>query len=93
MSQDVATAVLEVRCEAGSVLSDVYCEEGRIQEAKQLLLKAMETSQGNHYWHCRLLFQAAVSGNQRAILNFTPLLTPRVNTLYCVEEWRGEQRI
>jgi hypothetical protein len=24
---------------------------------------------------------------------FTPSFTPRVNTLYCLEEWRGEQRI
>jgi hypothetical protein len=24
---------------------------------------------------------------------FTPLLAPGVNTLYCLEEWRGEQRI
>jgi hypothetical protein len=24
---------------------------------------------------------------------FTPLFTPRVNTLYCFEEWRGKQRI
>jgi hypothetical protein len=24
---------------------------------------------------------------------FTPLFNPGVNTLYCLEEWRGEQRI
>jgi hypothetical protein len=24
---------------------------------------------------------------------FTPLFTPGVNTLYCLDEWRGEQRI
>jgi hypothetical protein len=24
---------------------------------------------------------------------FTPSITPGVNTLYCSEEWRGEQRI
>ena len=60
MSQNLP-AITDVRCEAGSVLADIYCEEGRNAEAKQVLLKAMETSQVNHYWHCRLLFQASVS--------------------------------
>jgi hypothetical protein len=26
-------------------------------------------------------------------VKFTPLFTPGVNTLYCLEEWRGKQRI
>jgi hypothetical protein len=60
LSQDLP-AIVDVRCEAGSLLSDMYGEEGRIPESKQILLKAMETSQNNQYWHCKLLFQAAVS--------------------------------
>ena len=60
LSQDL-TAIVDVRCEAGSLLSDIYGEENRIPESKQILLKAMEMSQTNQYWHCKLLFQAAVS--------------------------------
>ena len=60
MSQDLP-AINDVRLEAGGILADIYCAEGRNPEAKQILHKAMEVSQVNHYWHCRLLFQAAVS--------------------------------
>ncbi len=60
LSQDLP-AIVDVRCEAGSLLSDMYGEEGRVPESKQILLKAMESSQTNQYWHCKLLFQAAVS--------------------------------
>ena len=52
---------MDVRCEAGSILVDIYGEEGRVPESKQILLKALETSPANQYWHCKLLFQAAVS--------------------------------
>jgi len=62
LSQD-SPQLLDVLFETGSILSDIYCEQGQLTEAKQVLLKAFELSASHPYWHCRLAFQISVSRN------------------------------
>jgi len=65
----------DVRFESASLLADIIIEEvdtgvyhqplshnrqpPSYNDAKQILLKALEGSQSSAYWHCRLLFQLA----------------------------------
>ena len=58
----------DVRLESCCLLADLYCEAGQIPQSKQILQEAMKNSQRLPYWHCRLLFQLAVS---LVITNFT----------------------
>ncbi|XP_027489037.1 MAU2 chromatid cohesion factor homolog [Corapipo altera] len=51
----------DVKFEAASLLSELYCQENSVDTAKPLLRKAIQISQQTPYWHCRLLFQLAVS--------------------------------
>ena len=51
----------DVKYESGCCLAEIYSEAGQIVQAKQVLQKAIESSQRLPYWHCRLLFQLAVS--------------------------------
>ena len=51
----------DVRLESCCLLADLYCEAGQIPQSKQILQEAMKNSQRLPYWHCRLLFQLAVS--------------------------------
>ena len=41
------------------VLAEILMERRQLDGARQVLRKAVEMSQGNPYWHCRLLFQLA----------------------------------
>ena len=50
----------DVKFEAASVLADLYEQQGQSNLSKPILRKAIELSQHNVYWHCRLVFQLAV---------------------------------
>uniref|UniRef100_A0A673YZ75 MAU2 chromatid cohesion factor homolog n=1 Tax=Salmo trutta TaxID=8032 RepID=A0A673YZ75_SALTR len=49
----------DVKFEAASLLSELYCQQILVDSAKPLLRKAIQISQQTPYWHCRLLFQLA----------------------------------
>uniref|UniRef100_A0A3P9KQB0 MAU2 chromatid cohesion factor homolog n=1 Tax=Oryzias latipes TaxID=8090 RepID=A0A3P9KQB0_ORYLA len=49
----------DVKFEAASILSELYCQQNMVDSAKPLLRKAIQISQQTPYWHCRLLFQLA----------------------------------
>lgn len=51
----------DVKFEAASVVAELYQQENQSNLAKPILRKAVELSQHNIYWHCRLIFQLAVS--------------------------------
>nr|CAH7753038.1 unnamed protein product [Callosobruchus chinensis] len=49
----------DVKFEAASVLAELYEQQEQIALSKPILRKAIELSQHNVYWHCRLIFQLA----------------------------------
>ncbi|CAL8254120.1 unnamed protein product [Merluccius merluccius] len=49
----------DVKFEAASILSEIFCQQTLVDSAKPLLRKAIQISQQTPYWHCRLLFQLA----------------------------------
>uniref|UniRef100_A0A8C5B2T3 MAU2 chromatid cohesion factor homolog n=1 Tax=Gadus morhua TaxID=8049 RepID=A0A8C5B2T3_GADMO len=49
----------DVKFEAASILSEIFCQQNLVDSAKPLLRKAIQISQQTPYWHCRLLFQLA----------------------------------
>lgn len=51
----------DVKFEAASILTELLEQQNQISAAKPILRKAIELSQHNVYWHCRLIFQLAVS--------------------------------
>lgn len=51
----------DVKFDAASLIAKLYQEQNQSIMAKQVLRKALQISQHNVYWHCRLLFQLAVS--------------------------------
>lgn len=51
----------DVKFEAASVLAELYEQQKQLALSKPILRKAIELSQHNVYWHCRLIFQLAVS--------------------------------
>lgn len=51
----------DVKFEAASVLAELYEQQKQISLSKPILRKAIELSQHTVYWHCRLIFQLAVS--------------------------------
>lgn len=51
----------DVKFEAASVLADLFEAQGQPSHSKPILRKAIELSQHSVYWHCRLIFQLAVS--------------------------------
>lgn len=51
----------DVKFDAASLIAKLYQEQNQSVMAKQVLRKALQLSQHNVYWHCRLLFQLAVS--------------------------------
>ncbi|KAL0609589.1 MAU2 chromatid cohesion factor-like protein [Plecturocebus cupreus] len=58
-SQPAIPQFEDVKFEAASLLSELYCQENSVDAAKPLLRKAIQISQQTPYWHCRLLFQLA----------------------------------
>lgn len=59
LSQPISTFD-DVKFEAASILAELE-QQNQIPAAKPILRKAIELSQHNVYWHCRLIFQLAVS--------------------------------
>lgn len=51
----------DVKFEIATLLSTLYLQEDQSGAAKVVLRKALELSQHNVQWHCKLLFQLAVS--------------------------------
>lgn len=51
----------DVKFEAASVLAELFEQQGQPSHSKPILRKAIELSQHSVYWHCRLIFQLAVS--------------------------------
>ncbi|KAI4468593.1 hypothetical protein MML48_2g00000777 [Holotrichia oblita] len=49
----------DVKFEAASVLAELYEQQKQMALSKPILRKAIELSQHNVYWHCRLIFQLA----------------------------------
>ncbi|KAK4885328.1 hypothetical protein RN001_001599 [Aquatica leii] len=49
----------DVKFEAASVLAELYEQQKQLALSKPILRKAIELSQHNVYWHCRLIFQLA----------------------------------
>lgn len=50
----------DVKFDAASLIAKLYQEQNQSKMAQQVLRKALQISQHNVYWHCRLLFQLAV---------------------------------
>lgn len=50
----------DVKFEAASVLAELYEQQKQVAFSRPILRKAIELSQHNVYWHCRLIFQLAV---------------------------------
>ena len=60
LSQNINTFD-DVKFEAASVVAELYEQQQQSNLSKPILRKAIELSQHNVYWHCRLIFQLAVS--------------------------------
>ena len=69
----------DVKFEAASVLADLYEQQNQPSLSRPILRKAIELSQQNVYWHCRLIFQLAVSFEQ---FYFRALSTIRIHFIY-----------
>lgn len=50
----------DVKFDTASLLAQLYQQQDQSSLAKPVLRKAIELSQHNVYWHCKLLFQLAV---------------------------------
>lgn len=64
----------DVKFEAASVLAELYEQQQQITLSKPILRKAIELSQHNSYWHCRLIFQLAVNiifFTYKTLVNYT----------------------
>lgn len=57
----------DVKFEAASVLAELHDQQQQSNLSKPILRKAIELSQHSIYWHCRLIFQLAVSEEQSII--------------------------
>ncbi|XP_015524165.1 MAU2 chromatid cohesion factor homolog [Neodiprion pinetum] len=58
LSQNI-NAFDDVKFEAASVVAELYDQQQQSSLSKPILRKAIELSQHNVYWHCRLIFQLA----------------------------------
>lgn len=57
----------DVKFEAASVLAELYEQQQQSGSSQSILRKAIELSQHNVYWHCRLIFQLAVSPSAKCV--------------------------
>lgn len=64
----------DVKYEAASVLAELYEQQNQSSLSKPILRKAIELSQHSQYWHCRLIFQLAVSLRVMKIICFQYLV-------------------
>jgi MAternally affected uncoordination len=60
-SQKLPQMDQDVCFESASALASIFEAQGQGNNVKQVLQRAVELSRGSPYWHCRLLFQLAVS--------------------------------
>lgn len=60
----------DVKFEAASVLAELHEQQSQSNQSKPILRKAIELSQHNIYWHCRLIFQLAVGIVFRSFVRF-----------------------
>jgi MAternally-affected-uncoordination protein len=60
LSQNIA-GFDDIKYESASLLAELYEQQNQTNLAKPLLRKTIEMSSQNVFWHCRLLFQLAVS--------------------------------
>lgn len=51
----------DVKFDTASLIAQLYQQQNQSHLAKPILRKALQISQHNVYWHCKLLFQLAVS--------------------------------
>merc|ERR1711936_299949 len=97
-SQNVS-GVEDVRFEAASLLAEMIINEvesgqtptqnqqqaplSTTADAKQILMKALETSQAFPYWHCRLLFQLAnIQAGEKDYVSAVSILGAGVDFAY-----------
>lgn len=69
----------DVKFEAASVLAELYEQQKQLALSKPILRKAIELSQHNVYWHCRLIFQLAVSTYKCSILMYLFCNSPTIS--------------
>merc|ERR1712223_943561 len=98
-SQNSETGVEDVRFEAASLLAEMIMNEvesgqansqnqqqaplSTTADAKQVLMKALETSQAFPYWHCRLLFQLAnIQAGEKDYVSAVSILGAGVDFAY-----------
>ena len=98
-SQNSESGVEDVRFESASLLAEMIMNEvengqGAVQnqqqaplsttaDAKQILMKALETSQAFPYWHCRLLFQLAnIQAGEKDYVSAVSILGAGVDFAY-----------
>lgn len=60
LSQSI-TGFDDVKHEAASLLAELFEQQNQSSQSKQILRNAIELSHQSVYWHCRLIFQLAVS--------------------------------
>lgn len=58
----------DVKFEAASVLAELYEQQKQTALSMPILRKAVELSQHNVYWHCRLIFQLAVRTDEQSLI-------------------------
>ena len=96
LSQNNERGVEDVRYEAASLLAEMIMNEvengeavaqnqqqSTTADAKQVLMKALETSQAFPYWHCRLLFQLAnIQAGEKDYVSAVSILGAGVDFAY-----------
>jgi MAternally-affected-uncoordination protein len=92
-SGKVAHVEDDVRFESASVLAELLSERAvassttsaptQMDAARQVLRKAIEMSQQNSYWHCRLLFQlASIHATEKDYVSAVSILGAGVDFAY-----------
>lgn len=61
----------DVKFDTASLMAQLYQQQNQSIMAKPILRKALQMSQHNVYWHCKLLFQLAVSNERLSSCRFT----------------------
>lgn len=73
----------DVKFEAASILAELYEQQRQSALSKPILRKAIELSQHNVYWHCRLIFQLAqIHATEKDYLSAISLLGVGIDYAY-----------
>lgn len=71
----------DVKFETATLLAQLYVQQEQNGAAKALLRKALEASQHNPFWHCKLIFQLAkIHANNKEYSSASTLLAVGVDT-------------